>query len=220
MAASGQYRCMEPTLRAHVRAGDPDAFGALFDGCARKVYNHAFRMTGSWSAAEEVVSLTFLEAWRLRARVHPVGGSLDPWVLGICVNVTRNIVRAERRHQAAMRRLPPSAAYPDFAEDVASRVDNTARMAAVTQVIGRLSQQEREVIGLCVWSGLDYRAAAEALNLPIGTVRSRLSRARKKLERLARGAPPLSSGEREPSAFPGQAQATPPGAVLRAEGDI
>src|SRR5713101_4200622 len=57
---------VELSLRARVRAGDPDAFGVLFDECGRAVYNLAFRMTGNWSAAEEVVSLTFLEAWRLR----------------------------------------------------------------------------------------------------------------------------------------------------------
>jgi hypothetical protein len=44
---------MEPTLRARLRAGDPDAFGALFDGCAQAVYNHAFRLTGDWSVAED-----------------------------------------------------------------------------------------------------------------------------------------------------------------------
>ena len=57
---------VELDLRARVRAGDPDAFGVLFDECAQAVYNHAFRLTGNWSAAEEAVSLTFLEAWRLR----------------------------------------------------------------------------------------------------------------------------------------------------------
>ena len=63
---------MERSLRARVRAGDPDAFAVLFDECARAVYNLAFRMTGNWSAAEEVVSLTFPEAWRLRDTVQPL----------------------------------------------------------------------------------------------------------------------------------------------------
>lgn len=97
---------MELSLRARVRAGDPEAFGVLFDECARSVCNHAFRVTGNWSAAEEVVSLTFLEAWRLRGTVHPAGESLRPWLLGIAVNVTRNLSRASRRHQAALGRLP------------------------------------------------------------------------------------------------------------------
>ena len=65
---------MELSQRARVRAGDHDEFGVLFTEHARAVYNHAFRLTGNWSAAEEVVSLTFLEAWRLRGTVRPEGG--------------------------------------------------------------------------------------------------------------------------------------------------
>lgn len=197
----------QQSLRARVRAGEPDAFSTLFDGCARKVYNHAFRVTGSWSAAEEVVALTFLEAWRLRAAVNAEGGSLLPWVLSICVNVTRNVTRAERRHRAAISRLPPPSAVPDFADDVASRVDDAAAMEAVRAAVSSLSPREREVLALCAWSGLDYRDAAEALGVPVGTVRSRLSRARRKLERLAPDAAPISPAvNTEPGDRHGQIQ--------------
>ncbi|PIM65979.1 RNA polymerase subunit sigma-70, partial [Streptomyces sp. JV178] len=51
-------------LRARIRDGDAEAFGEVFDAYARSVYNHAFRLTGDWSTAEDIVSLTFLEAWR------------------------------------------------------------------------------------------------------------------------------------------------------------
>jgi RNA polymerase sigma-70 factor (ECF subfamily) len=176
---------VELSLRARVRAGDPDAFGAVFDECARAVYNHAFRLTGNWSTAEEVVSLTFLEAWRLRETVEPDGESLRPWLLGIAVNVTRNVSRAARRHQAAVSRLPLMPAVPDFADELAGRIDDVARLAAVHRALGKLRRGEREVLALCVWSGLDYAAAAAALGVPVGTVRSRLSRARRKLRRLA-----------------------------------
>jgi DNA-directed RNA polymerase specialized sigma24 family protein len=76
---------VEPNLRARIRAGDPDAFGLIFDEYARAVYNLGLRLTANWSAAEDVVSLTFLEAWRLRARIEPGGESLQPWLLGIAV---------------------------------------------------------------------------------------------------------------------------------------
>ena len=68
----------DPTseLRPGVLAGDADAFGEVFDVCARSVYNHAFRLTGDWSAAEDVMAMTFLEAWRCRAKLVPDGGSL------------------------------------------------------------------------------------------------------------------------------------------------
>lgn len=176
---------MEPSLRARVRDGDPDAFGELFDGHARAVHGLAYRLTGDRTEAEEIVSLTFLEAWRLRDRVDRDGESLRPWLLGITVNVVRNFTRAARRHQAALARLPDPRAVPDFAEEVASRVDDAARLAAVRAAYRRLRPDEQDVIALCVWSDLDYAAAAAALGIPVGTVRSRLSRARLKLREMA-----------------------------------
>jgi RNA polymerase sigma factor (sigma-70 family) len=167
--------------RARVRAGDHDEFGVLFTEHARAVYNHAFRLTGNWSAAEEVVSLTFLEAWRLRGTVRPEGGSLLPWLLGIALNVARNASRAARRHQAAVGRLPHARDVPDFADELAGRLDDADRLKHVHAAIAGLRRAERDVLALCVWSGLDYAETAEALGVPVGTVRSRLSRARRKL---------------------------------------
>ena len=109
---------MELSQRARVRAGDHDEFGVLFEQHARAVYNHAFRLTGNWSTAEEVVSLTFLEAWRLRGTVRPEGDSLLPWLLGIALNVARNASRAARRQRAAMSRLPAAPDVPDFADEL------------------------------------------------------------------------------------------------------
>ncbi|MFF5254748.1 RNA polymerase sigma factor [Streptomyces leeuwenhoekii] len=172
---------MDTNLRTRIRAGDHDAFGDLFDAYARSVYNHAFRLTGDWAAAEDVVSLTFLDAWRLRERLDADGGSLRPWLLGIATNVTRNTRRTARRHAAAVARLPRDATVRDHAEEVAGRVDDAGRLALVRTALARLRRSEREVLALCVWAGLDYRAAAEALGVPVGTVRSRLSRARTKL---------------------------------------
>jgi RNA polymerase sigma-70 factor (ECF subfamily) len=176
---------MEPGLRARVRAGDPAAFSTLFDEHSRSVYNLAFRLTGNWSIAEEAVSLTFLEAWRLRASVEPDGGSLRPWLLGIAINVNRNMSRAARRHQAALSRLPPPPPVPDFADDLAGQLDDARQLRRVLAAVDGLRADERDVIALCVWSELDYAAAAKALGVPAGTVRSRLSRARRKLRRLA-----------------------------------
>jgi RNA polymerase sigma factor (sigma-70 family) len=173
---------VDQSQRTRVRAGDHDAFGVLFSDHARAVYNHAFRLTGNWSAAEEVVSLTFLEAWRLRGTIRPEGGSLLPWLLGITLNVVRNASRASRRHQAAMTRLPQAHNVPDFADELAGRLDDAAQLKHVRAAIKNLRRTEQDVIALCVWSGLDYAEAAEALGIPVGTVRSRLSRARRKLQ--------------------------------------
>ncbi|MFD5066161.1 RNA polymerase sigma factor, partial [Streptomyces sp. NPDC058394] len=73
-------------MRTRVRSGDPDAYAELFDSYARTLYNHAFRMTGDWAAAEDVMSAAFLEAWRLRGTIDAEGGSLRPWLLGIATN--------------------------------------------------------------------------------------------------------------------------------------
>ncbi|MFF6811616.1 RNA polymerase sigma factor [Streptomyces sp. NPDC012403] len=187
---------MDTNLRRRIRAGDHDAFGDLFDAYARSVYNHAYRLTGEWSTAEDVVSLTFLDAWRLRAKLDEEGGSLRPWLLGIATNVTRNTRRAARRHAAAVARLPRDETVRDFADEVAGRLDDAAQLALVHTALAELRRPEREVLALCVWSGLDYAAAAEALGVPVGTVRSRLSRARTKLAKhLKNQEPPASRGQ-------------------------
>ncbi|GIF70294.1 siderophore-interacting protein [Asanoa ishikariensis] len=195
------------STRARVRAGDPDAFRELFDEHARSVYNHGFRLTGDWSVADDVVSLTFLEAWRLRGRVDDsTDGPLRPWLLGIATNVARNVRRAARRYDVALARLPAPRAVPDFAEEVADRQADRERIAAVRAAMSALRGPEREVLALCVFAGLDYAEAAQALGVPVGTVRSRLSRARKRLTR-------------EPLAGPGQVVADRTIAVRLAQED-
>lgn len=173
-----------PELRTRVLAGDADAFGEVFDVCARSVYNHAFRLTGDWSAAEDVMAMTFLEAWRGRARLAPDGGSLRPWLLGIATNVARGQHRTARRERSALVRLAAADESPDFADDLIGRLDDAARLAALHRALTSLRRDEFEVLALCVWSGLSYGETAEALGIPVGTVRSRLSRARAKLAHL------------------------------------
>jgi len=189
------------SMRSRIRAGDPDAFGALFDEHATAVYNHAFRLTGNWSTAEDVMALTFLEAWRLRDRVLVDGGSLRPWLLGIATNTARNAQRARRRYEAALARLPPPDVVPDFSQALADRIDDAQTVAAINAALSTLRQAEREVVSLCIGSGLDYAATAEALGIPIGTVRSRLARARKKLAKAVHDFPPRDA---EPARDSGQ----------------
>ncbi|MEU9837940.1 RNA polymerase sigma factor [Actinomadura sp. NPDC048032] len=193
------------SLRTRVHAGDPDAFRELFDEQVRSVYNHAFRLTGNWATAEDVVSLTFLESWRLRERVDvEAEGSLRPWLLGIATNVARNVRRAARRHDGALARLPRSDTVPDFTDEAAGRIDDRERLALMRAALATLREPEREVLALCVWSGLGYAEAAEALGVPVGTVRSRLSRARRKLDGLTTGGARPPAEDREPPSGHGQ----------------
>ncbi|MED7954807.1 RNA polymerase sigma factor [Streptomyces sp. BE20] len=176
---------MELSQRGRLRSGDQWAFGELFDETAGDLYRYAVRVSGDWAVAEDVVQLTFLEAWRLRHRLHEGDESVRPWLFGVAANVLRNTARAARRHRAAMERLPERDVVPDFADELVGRLDDSAQLAAARRALVRLRKAERDVFGLCVWAGLDYASAAEALGVPIGTVRSRLSRARTKLRALA-----------------------------------
>ncbi|WP_433830016.1 RNA polymerase sigma factor [Actinoplanes sp. CA-015351] len=195
---------MTQQLRARIRAGDTAAFGRMFDEHARAVYRHAARVDGGHAGAEDVVSLTFLEAWRVRDTLRPEGGSVLPWLLGIATNVLRNRRRAARRHQAAMLRVPVAASVPDFADEVVGRLHDGDQLAAAAAALRGLRRREREVFLLCVWSQLDYAAAAEALGIPVGTVRSRLSRARTRLRALAEAEMARPKNQEEPAAGPGQ----------------
>jgi len=190
-------RDSEDDLRWRVRAGEREAFAELYEQGARTVYNHALRLTGDWSTAEEVMSETFLAAWRSRERLDTTGGSLTPWLLGIATHKAENARRGLRRRRAFLARDTQRTTVADFASEVAGRIDDAQRLRAVQVALDRLKRQEREVLALCVWSGLDYAEAARALGIPIGTVRSRLSRARAKLaHRLGES--------REPPPCPGQ----------------
>jgi RNA polymerase sigma factor (sigma-70 family) len=171
------------TLWNRARGGDTAAFAELFERHASTIYNYCFRRIGSWTTAEDLVSIVFLEAWRRRdTQLAP--DKVLPWLYGVATNVIRNRRRSERRFAAAIRRLPRPSETPDFAGDVADRLDDQQRMRTVLALLATLSASEQDVIALCVWSGLSYEEAAAALAIPVGTVRSRLSRARLRLQEL------------------------------------
>ncbi|MFC4508521.1 MULTISPECIES: RNA polymerase sigma factor [Streptomyces] len=182
-------------MRARVRAGDRAAFADLYDQNARAVYNHALRLTGNWSDAEEVMSEAFLGAWRTRGTVDPEGGSLTPWLLGIATHKAHNVNRGLRRRLAFLTRSPEPRPVEDFANETAGRIDDARRLALIHGALRQLGRSDREVIALCVGAGLDYQQAAEALGIPVGTVRSRLSRARTRLARYSSGPTPQKNAE-------------------------
>lgn len=161
--------------------GDQDAFAALFDRHSRAVYNHCFRLTASWAAAEDLTSTVFLLAWRKRGRAEVAGGSLRPWLLGVATNAARSERRSARRRLALLDRVPAARDTADHADEVAGRVDDERRMAELLDEVVRLPRGEREALTLCVWSGLSYADAATALGIAEVSVRSRMSRARARL---------------------------------------
>ncbi len=155
-----------------------EGFGELFEAHAREIYNFCFRRTADWSVAEDLTSAVFLEAWRRRAEVDLISEPVLPWLYGVAANLLRNQRRALRRYRSAIERIAPPKPTPDFSEGLASRLDDEQRMRALLEHIRHLSRGEQDVLALCAWQGLSYEDAARALDVPVGTVRSRLSRAR------------------------------------------
>lgn len=166
--------------------GDAEAFGALFERHSRAVYNFAFRWTADWAAAEDAASDVFLTAWRRRAEVvfTTESGSVLPWLLGVAANNLRNRRRTKRRADTALTRLDASGVQPDHSDETLGRIADEVQMAQVHAVVAQLPEHERDVLAICAWAGLGYAEAAIALDVPVGTVRSRLSRARTHLREL------------------------------------
>lgn len=180
-------RSDEDDLRA-LAGGDPDAFAALFRRHQTFVYNVAFRRTASWSAAEDVTGVVFLELWRQRGQVEPLGGSIRPWLAGVAANQARHVWRSRSRRADALGRLAgvgiAGRHEPDPADDLAGRIDDERAMAALLRRLDALPEAHREVLALWAWEQLSYDEIAVALAVPVGTVRSRLSRARARLRTL------------------------------------
>jgi RNA polymerase sigma-70 factor, ECF subfamily len=174
------------TLWERSRAGDAEAFGVLFRRHAKTIYNFCFRRVGDWATAEDLTSIVFLEAWRLRRR-EVLPGKVLPWLYGIATNVVRNRRRSERRYRAALSRVPKPPPEEDFSDRVDERLDDEARMKEALALLSGLPSRELDVLSLCGWFGLSYEDASVALGIPVGTVRSRLSRARQRLRELGLG---------------------------------
>jgi RNA polymerase sigma factor (sigma-70 family) len=165
------------------RSREADAFGDLFDRHAQAVFAFCARRTADLSLAEDLTSIVFLEAWRHRERtVLASAPDALPWLLGVANNVVRNAARSRRRHRAALERLPRPSNATNTEEEALDRADTERRMREALAAMANLSKGERDVVILVLWSGLSYDEAAKTLSLPIGTVRSRLSRARTKLQ--------------------------------------
>jgi RNA polymerase sigma factor (sigma-70 family) len=156
---------------------DGRAFGILFERHAKAVYNHCFRRTGSWSRAEDLTSIVFLEAWRRRRDVRLHTDTILPWLLAVANKVLLNYSRSMRRYHRLLIKLPRTSFDSGLEDDVGNRIDDERAMKVILAELSHLRNEEQEVIALCNWAGLTYAEAATALGIPIGTVRSRLSRA-------------------------------------------
>lgn len=162
--------------------GDPDAFGALFEEHAADIYAFCFRRTADGRASEDLAQAVFLEAWRKREELDLSPDEVRPWLFGVALNLLRNHRRSLRRHRAALARLPRPRPDSDLGEDVVQRLEDEQRARAALDCFRVLSRDEQDVVALCAWAELTYDQAAQVLGVPVGTVRSRLARARDKVK--------------------------------------
>lgn len=179
----------DAALWRRAAGGDRAAFGELFERHVEAVWNHAYRLTASWSQAEDLASSTFLIAWRRCADVVLVRDSALPWLYTVAGNLARNEHRSASRFLRAVRRLPGDHTEADHADAVASRVDDDRRMRRVLTAVRALPKAERQAVELCLLGEVPTADAAQLLGVAEVSVRSRLSRARARLRTVleARG---------------------------------
>jgi RNA polymerase sigma factor (sigma-70 family) len=157
---------------------EPECFAVLFDRHATAVHRYLGRRVGE--LADDLLSETFLVAFRRRAAYRAVHLEVRPWLFGIATNVVRGHVRAEQRRYRALARV---AAEPEDrgedADDAAGRLDAAALRGALADALAGLKAPDRDVLLLFAWGQLGYEEIAAVLDVPVGTVRSRLNRARR-----------------------------------------
>ncbi|WP_228707997.1 RNA polymerase sigma factor [Amycolatopsis keratiniphila] len=171
-------------LWARAADGDEGAFSELFERHAEALWNYTYRLTGSWSSAEDLASTTFLIAWRRRAEVTLVRDSALPWLYTVAANVARDEHRGARRRLRLLGKIPAQPAVSDHADSVAERIDGQRRLKQVAEAVRSLPKSQREVVELCLAAEVGIADAAELLGIAEVTVRAHLSRGRARLRTL------------------------------------
>jgi RNA polymerase sigma factor (sigma-70 family) len=162
----------------HRSLHDPDAFMDVVKRHQRVLYGYLARRFGP-ELAEEITAETFTRAFAQRARYNGAVEDARPWLFGIAANIARTHARSEARRLRAYAR---SGVDPDtgIAEDEAvARADARDLGPTLARALARLSEADRSVLLMYAWAEMPYEDIASALNIPVGTVRSRLNRARR-----------------------------------------
>lgn len=166
--------------------GDPPVFGAIFDRHASTILRYLVRRVEP-AAAEGLLGEVFRIAFEQRALFDTARMSARPWLYGIASNLVARHRRSEHRRLHAMARLAAQQQidHPDLVGDRAARlVDAAETWSRLAAAIAALPVVERETLMLYAWEDLTYDDIADALGVPVGTVRSRLNRARKRLRTI------------------------------------
>ncbi|MEU1459867.1 RNA polymerase sigma factor [Streptomyces sp. NPDC005727] len=171
----------------------PDAFAVIFDRYADDIHRYIARRLGS-DTADDLMAETFVIAFQRRRRYDLSRPHARPWLYGIATNLIGRHRRDEARRLRALSRM---ASLPEEREKQAGPEDEVTGAAEthgpLAGALAELPARYRDVLLVIAWGELDYAEAAQALGLPVGTVRSRLHRARAKLRRALGGPEPTIS---------------------------
>ena len=172
---------------------NPAMFADIFDRHHGELYRYLRRQVGPDLAAD-LAADTFVTAFARRGSYRVQSTDARPWLYGIAHNLLRNHRRQQRRRLAAYARhgAEPVADLGSEAEfaQADARADSVAVSARLEQILARMADRDREVLQLFAWAGMSYAEVAQALGIPLGTVRSRLNRARRELRALLENDPP------------------------------
>lgn len=175
----------------------PDAFAVIFDRYADDIHRYIARRLGS-DTADDLMAETFVIAFQRRRRYDLSHAHARPWLYGIATNLIGRHRREEARRLRALSRV--AALRPGREdggpEEIVEKLDAGRADGTVAAALAELPARYRDVVLVIAWGELDYEEAAQALGVPVGTVRSRLHRARTRLRRA------LGGPERTPSAAP------------------
>lgn len=176
----------------------PDIFAELFRRHAGAIGRYLARRIGPHDA-EDVLADTFLEAFRQRARYDLGQPNALPWLYGIATHRLGRHKRSELKQLKVLARSGVDPVAAAFTERSDARVDTDQAVRQIAECLRRLPTGQRDALLLVAWAELSYEATAVALGVPIGTVRSRISRARASLRSAFGGIDPTATQETEAS---------------------
>ena len=188
-------------LLLRIRSGDEEAFLGVYRRRQGAIYRFVLHMSGSATVAEDITQEVFLALLRSECGYDPDRGTLSGYLFGIARKlVLRQVERG--RVDVPLETDSEDVALPELAviHDPLGDLTHRERLEALRRAVTTLPRRYREVVVLCDLEEVDYAEAAVALNCPIGTVRSRLHRARALLlEKLNRERPAHPVKELKPA---------------------
>jgi RNA polymerase sigma factor (sigma-70 family) len=154
-----------------------ECFAPLFDRHAQAVHRYLARRIGS--QADDLLAETFLIAFRQRAAYQEQHVDVRPWLYGIATNVLHRHVRQEERRYRTLARMAVPGNTMSGDDEAVDRLDAQALRRHLASALAKLKRGDRDVLLLTAWAQLSYAEIASVLAIPVGTVRSRLNRARR-----------------------------------------